>query len=95
MNFEELKNANKNKINQIKLELKDNNQDLNLKKRLILQTKIDRLLNDDDALFFNITIEEAYKILEQILDDKDLIKDTYTNLTSPHEYERLRREFKI
>ena len=86
MNFEELKMANENKIKEIKLQIEKDRDNEVLNKKLVVQTQIRALLNSDKALFFNISVEDAYKILGQILDDRSIIKETYIRLTSPQEY---------
>lgn len=93
MKFEELREINKRKIEQLKIAVEDNPQNTKLQARYLINTKIEELLEKDEALFFNIAIEEAYKILEQILDDNYSIKDVYVDLTAPEEYKKLRDKF--
>ena len=65
MNFQELKDINKQKIKM--LENKDINN-IDLKKQLEIQIKIQELLDKDEGLFFNIKFEEAIAILGEIIE---------------------------
>lgn len=92
MNFNDIKKLNEIKIKDIKSNIEKNPQDESLKKRFILQNKIQELFEKDESLFFNITIDEAFQILKQILNESDSIKDVYIELTSPEEYVRTLRK---
>lgn len=95
MNFVDLKKINEEKINTLKLRSAENSDDDSTKKMLELQIKIKNLLDRDDALFFNISADDSFKILKQILGEDDLVKEAYIDLTSPEEYKKLMDKFKI
>ena len=59
MDFNELKKLNNTIINQTKEALNENKLDESLRRKLILNAKIGELFEKDEALFFNISIEEA------------------------------------
>lgn len=95
MNFVDLKKINEEKIHTLKLRSEKNSEDDSIKRKLELQINIKNLLDKDDALFFNISADDSFKILKQILDREDLVTNAYLELTSPEEYKKLMDNFKI
>ncbi|MBP3502748.1 MAG: hypothetical protein J6K42_04630 [Clostridia bacterium] len=96
MRIKEIKDVNKQKI--AELELKQNNQNKNayvdLEKELLIQKKIELILEEDEAIFFKIPMESSLKILSKLVDEKD-IKRTYLNLISTNEFKELKNNYKI
>ena len=94
MKIEKLKNINKQKIADIELNLNNKKENVNLKKELLIQKKIESILEEDEAIFFKIPMESSLKILSKLVDEKDL-KETYLNLISPSEFKALKNNYKI
>lgn len=95
MKFNDLKELNNEVINKIKKALEEDKLNSSLRTKLIVNTKIGELLENDEGLFFHISIEDANKIIGEIIDDKEQIQSIYLDLTSPEEYKRLKSEFKL
>ena len=95
MNFKELKDLNNEIINKTKKALEEDRTNGHLRTKLIINTKIGELLENDEGVFFNISAEDASKIIGEIVEDKEQVKNIYMSLTSPEEYKRLRQSFKI
>lgn len=63
-------------------------------KKIILHKKLAKLLQDQPELFFKTDMESSLKILVQLLPENE-VKEAYTSLISPENFENLRRKFKI
>ncbi len=63
-------------------------------KKIILHEKLAKLLQDQPELFFKTDMESSLKILVQLLPENE-VKEAYTSLISPENFENLRRKFKI
>ena len=63
-------------------------------KKIILHEKLAKLLQDQPELFFKTDMESSLKILVQLLPENK-VKEAYTSLISPENFENLRRKFKI
>ena len=63
-------------------------------KKIILHEKLAKLLQDQSELFFKTDMESSLKILVQLLPENK-VKEAYTSLISPENFENLRRKFKI
>lgn len=63
-------------------------------KKIILHEKLAKLLQDQPELFFKTDMESSLKILIQLLPENE-VKEAYTSLISPENFENLRRKFKI
>ena len=66
----------------------------NDEKKIILHEKLAKLLQDQPELFFKTDMESSLKILVQLLPENE-VKEAYTSLISPENFENLRRKFKI
>ena len=86
MSINELIEISNKKLEQAKSE--------NNEKNIMLYEKISQLFKDQPALFFEIDMENALKILLQLLPE-DQVKEAYKSLISPEQFEELRRKFKI
>lgn len=95
MNFKELKDLNNEIIASTRKALEDNRTNGQLRTKLIINTKIGELLENDEGVFFNISAEDASKIIGEIIENKEQVKKIYMDLTSPEEYKRLRQNYKI
>ena len=62
--------------------------------KIILHEKLAKLLQDQPELFFKTDMESSLKILVQLLPENE-VKEAYTSLISPENFENLRRKFKI
>lgn len=91
-----LKEINKKKIRELDIKLKeaDKEQLEILKKEILIQKKIETILNEDEAVFFKIQMEDALKILSKLVSEGDL-KETYLKLISADEFKRLKDCHKI
>lgn len=92
MTFNELKKINEDKLEKYKNKL--NNSDANIQKEILIHEKIKEIFDANPAIFFQIPLEEALKILSKLV-KKEELKDVYTSLIQPDEYEKLRRDFEI
>ena len=63
-------------------------------KKIVLHEKLAKLLQDQPELFFKTDMESSLKILVQLLPENE-VKEAYTSLISPENFENLRRKFKI
>ena len=63
-------------------------------KKIILHEKLAKLLQAQPELFFKTDMESSLKILVQLLPENE-VKEAYTSLISPENFENLRRKFKI
>ena len=63
-------------------------------RKIMLHEKLAKLFQDQPEIFFKTDMESSLKILVQLLPE-DQIKDAYTSLISPENFENLRRKFKI
>lgn len=95
MNFKELKDLNNEIINKTKKALEEDRTNGRLRTKLIINTKIGELLENDEGLFFHISIEDASKIIEEIVEDKEQVNKIYMDLTSEEEFKRLKQSYKI
>lgn len=64
------------------------------KKKIELHEKLSKLFTDQPEIFFKTDMESCLKILIQLLPE-DQVKNAYTSLISPENFENLRRKFKI
>jgi hypothetical protein len=96
MNFEELKKINEDKLNFYNTQLnKANSNDIaGLKKEIEIHTKIQKLLENNPGLFFQISMEDALKILSKLVDEKNL-KNTYISMIDSQKFKELKKNFKI
>jgi hypothetical protein len=100
MSFEELKKLNEDKLNLYHTKLneaeKQNNtvEILNLKKEIDIHKKIQKLLEKNPGIFFQISMEDALKILSKLVNEKDL-KNTYVSMIDPQKYAELKKKFEI
>ena len=95
MNLSELKECNLKIIRSLKKEIAEKKDSVNLNDELLLHSKIENLLDMDEALFFHITVDEAFQILSCIMDGKETVMQAYKDLTSPQEYKKLVDDFKL
>ena len=79
------------KINNKKL---DEAKKLGDEKKIILYEKLAKLFHDQLEIFFKTDMESSLKILIQLLPEEQ-VKEAYTSLISPENFENLRRKFKI
>lgn len=96
MKIKEIKDINKQKIADLELKMNNRNKNayVDLEKELLIQKKIELILEEDEAIFFKIPMESSLKILSKLVDEKD-IKRTYLNLISPNEFKELKNNYKI
>ena len=94
IDFIKLKEINNKKIEELqkKMSPEKNDEDLNIK--MEIRKRIKDLLEKDEALFFNISYEEGITILAYILDSNE-VQSVYEDLTSPQNFLKLKKEFKI
>lgn len=95
MNIQELKEINKKKLEKMRIDAKKNPSNEQLKFRLNINEKIAEIFEKDEGIFFKIKIEDAYKILSNIIEKAEDIKKTYIDLTSEKEFKRLKKANKI
>ena len=86
MTVDDLLEINNKKLDEAK---KSNDE-----KKIILHEKLAKLLQDQPELFFKTDMESSLKILVQLLPENE-VKEAYTSLISPENFENLRRKFKI
>lgn len=86
MTVDDLLEINNKKLDEAK---KSSNE-----KKIILHEKLAKLLQDQPELFFKTDMESSLKILVQLLPENE-VKEAYTSLISPENFENLRRKFKI
>ena len=86
MTVDDLLEINNKKLDEAK---KSNDE-----KKIILHEKLAKLLQDQPELFFKTDMESSLKILVQLLPENE-VKEAYTSLISPENFETLRRKFKI
>ena len=79
------------KINNKKL---DEAKKLGDEKKIILYEELAKLFHDQPEIFFKTDMESSLKILIQLLPEEQ-VKEAYTSLISPENFENLRRKFKI
>ena len=91
MTFNELKEINNNKLNEYN-KMQEENQDVT--KEILIHKKIKLLLEEYPAVFFQIPMGEALKILAKLVDE-DKIKETYASLISPEKYKELKNNFDL
>lgn len=94
MNFDDVKKLNIKKINDIKKQIRKNPDDINIKKQLEINEKINELFKDGESIFFKMSMEDSIKILEQIL-NKEEAMEFYLESISPESYEKLLKKFEI
>ncbi|MBQ3408444.1 MAG: hypothetical protein IJH12_04490 [Clostridia bacterium] len=92
MTFDELKKINEDKLEEYKKVL--NNSDVNIQKEILIHEKIKEIFDENPAIFFQIPLEEALKILSKLV-KKEELRDVYTSLIQPDKYEKLRNDFDI
>lgn len=63
-------------------------------KKVMLYEKLAKLFKEQPGIFFKTDMESSLKILIQLLPEEQ-VKDAYTSLISPENFENLRRKFKI
>ena len=63
-------------------------------KKIMLYEKLAKLFQDQPEIFFKTDMESSLKILIQLLPEEQ-VKEAYTSLISPENFENLRRKFKI
>lgn len=94
MKFNDIKQKNENKIKEIEKQMEEAEDKNILNTKLEIHRKIQELLEKDEAIFFNIQMDESMKILSYIIDEKD-IEETYRELTSAEVFKDLKNRFKI
>ena len=92
MTIEELKIINEKKLNDYIQ--KDNKSNKDINKEILIHEKIKKLLDNNPGLFFQISMEEALKILSKLVDESQL-KEVYTSLIKPDKYKELRKKFLV
>ena len=63
-------------------------------KKIMLYEKLGKLFRNQPEIFFKTDMGSSLKILLQLLPEEQ-VKEAYTSLISPENFENLRRKFKI
>lgn len=63
-------------------------------KKITLYEKLAKLFQNQPEIFFKTDMESSLKILIQLFPEEQ-VKEVYTSLISPENFENLRRKFKI
>lgn len=94
MNFDDVREGNIKKINNIKKQIKKNPNDINMKRQLEINEKINELFEEGESIFFKMSMDDSIKILEQILTKEEAMK-FYLESISPENYGKLLKKFEI
>ena len=94
MTFNEIKEINEKKLNYYQNIEKQNLNQENLKIKIEIHIRIKKLLEENEALFFQISMEESLAILSQLFPEEDL-KKVYANLISQTNYVDLKKRLKL
>jgi len=86
MTIDDLLEINKKKLNEAKK--------IGDEKKSMLYEKLAKLFQDQPEIFFKTDMESSLKILIQLLPEEQ-VKEAYTSLISPENFEKLRRKFKL
>ena len=93
MDIESLKTINEEKINYYMQLVKKNKCEEN-EKEFEIHTRIKKILDKDESIFFKISMEDALKVLSKLI-PKDSLKSTYSDLISGKNFKDLRNRFKV
>lgn len=94
MNVNEIKKINEEKLNYYK-KLKEQDQNKNnLDIKIEIHTKLKEILENNETIFFEISMDEALQILSQLF-PKEQIKSVYKDLISQNNYIDLKKRFKL
>jgi len=86
MTIDDLLEINNKKLNEAKK--------IGDEKKSMLYEKLAKLFQDQPEIFFKTDMESSLKILIQLLPEEQ-VKEAYTSLISPENFEKLRRKFKL
>lgn len=86
MTIDDLLEINNKKLDEAK---KSGNE-----KKIMLYEKLAKLFQSQPEIFFKTDMESSLKILIQLFPEEH-VKEVYTSLISPENFENLRRKFKI